>query len=485
MRFGLFGSATARHGGPDVDSGQGYKQFVEYNIEAEALGYHSTFLVEHHFTGFGQVSAENLLREIEESKELPFGLVLYALGLPGIGYVNAQALAVAKRSAQLEAIHRTHHPLHFSIFVWLGDHYEIYFTFHQKILADVIVSRSGRLGPTYTGPLILGVYARGGYGGAFFDTPWVLVPFTAMFLLGLAVLRTRSWVDLADLGAVLSFGVSYALFDTAHLEAGVWLAYPPLLYLLVRMLVRGMRGSRTGSLPEPRVGTRWLALAVLALAGGRIALTLLPPQVMDVGVASALGATRILHGQSLYFPSLGHPDTYGPVAYLAYTPFVAIWPGVSWGYMTSARAAAITFDLATIVALIVLGTRLRPGPAGRRLGLLMAWLWAACPFTLLGMVKSTNDGLVALLVILGLLALTAPFTRGVLVGLAAAAKFFPAALLALLAVGPGEQPRGAWRKTVAGFVIAAGTVVAVFLPPGGLRELACVAPLSLDCLPQV
>src|SRR6202050_4484447 len=57
MRFGLFGSATARHGGPDVDSGQGYRQFVDYTIEAEALGYHSTFLVEHHFTGFGQVSA--------------------------------------------------------------------------------------------------------------------------------------------------------------------------------------------------------------------------------------------------------------------------------------------------------------------------------------------------------------------------------------------------------------------------------------------
>jgi alkanesulfonate monooxygenase SsuD/methylene tetrahydromethanopterin reductase-like flavin-dependent oxidoreductase (luciferase family) len=57
MQFGLFGSATARHGGPDVDSGQGYKQFIDYNIEAEALGYHSTFLVEHHFTGFGQVSA--------------------------------------------------------------------------------------------------------------------------------------------------------------------------------------------------------------------------------------------------------------------------------------------------------------------------------------------------------------------------------------------------------------------------------------------
>jgi DNA ligase (NAD+) len=42
--------------------------------------------------GFGEVSAQNLLREIEASKERPFGLVLYALGLPGIGYVNAQAI---------------------------------------------------------------------------------------------------------------------------------------------------------------------------------------------------------------------------------------------------------------------------------------------------------------------------------------------------------------------------------------------------------
>ncbi len=62
MRFGMFGSAQARRGGPDTDSGAGFREFVERNIEAEALGYHSTFLVEHHFTGFGQVSATlNLL----------------------------------------------------------------------------------------------------------------------------------------------------------------------------------------------------------------------------------------------------------------------------------------------------------------------------------------------------------------------------------------------------------------------------------------
>jgi alkanesulfonate monooxygenase SsuD/methylene tetrahydromethanopterin reductase-like flavin-dependent oxidoreductase (luciferase family) len=62
MQFGLFGSAAARRGGPEFDSAEGFRDFIEYNIEAEALGFHSTFVVEHHFTGYGQVSATlNLL----------------------------------------------------------------------------------------------------------------------------------------------------------------------------------------------------------------------------------------------------------------------------------------------------------------------------------------------------------------------------------------------------------------------------------------
>ena len=62
MQFGLFGAASAQRGGPDVDSAAGFKDYIEYLIEAEALGYHSSFIVEHHFTGFGQVSATlNLL----------------------------------------------------------------------------------------------------------------------------------------------------------------------------------------------------------------------------------------------------------------------------------------------------------------------------------------------------------------------------------------------------------------------------------------
>ncbi len=56
MQFGLFGSAQVKRGGLNDDSGAGFREFVERNVAAEALGYHSTFLVEHHFTGFGQVS---------------------------------------------------------------------------------------------------------------------------------------------------------------------------------------------------------------------------------------------------------------------------------------------------------------------------------------------------------------------------------------------------------------------------------------------
>src|SRR6516162_2022449 len=60
MKFGLFGGARAR-GGPAGDS-DGYHEFIKYIVAAEELGFSSVFLVEHHFTGFGQVSASlNLL----------------------------------------------------------------------------------------------------------------------------------------------------------------------------------------------------------------------------------------------------------------------------------------------------------------------------------------------------------------------------------------------------------------------------------------
>jgi alkanesulfonate monooxygenase SsuD/methylene tetrahydromethanopterin reductase-like flavin-dependent oxidoreductase (luciferase family) len=56
MRFGLFGGARTELGEQASDS-RIYGDYVDYICEAEALGFDSVFLVEHHFTGFGQISA--------------------------------------------------------------------------------------------------------------------------------------------------------------------------------------------------------------------------------------------------------------------------------------------------------------------------------------------------------------------------------------------------------------------------------------------
>jgi alkanesulfonate monooxygenase SsuD/methylene tetrahydromethanopterin reductase-like flavin-dependent oxidoreductase (luciferase family) len=56
MRFGLFGGARTELGEQASDS-RIYTDYTDYICEAEALGFHSVFLVEHHFTGFGQISA--------------------------------------------------------------------------------------------------------------------------------------------------------------------------------------------------------------------------------------------------------------------------------------------------------------------------------------------------------------------------------------------------------------------------------------------
>jgi alkanesulfonate monooxygenase SsuD/methylene tetrahydromethanopterin reductase-like flavin-dependent oxidoreductase (luciferase family) len=61
LRFGLLCSAQADGREPGLESGQGFRDYLDFNVEAEALGLHSSFLVEHHFTGWNQVSATLML----------------------------------------------------------------------------------------------------------------------------------------------------------------------------------------------------------------------------------------------------------------------------------------------------------------------------------------------------------------------------------------------------------------------------------------
>ena len=57
MRFGLLCSAQADSSEFGPETGQGFRDYLDFNVEGEALGFHSSFSVEHHFTGWNQVSA--------------------------------------------------------------------------------------------------------------------------------------------------------------------------------------------------------------------------------------------------------------------------------------------------------------------------------------------------------------------------------------------------------------------------------------------
>jgi alkanesulfonate monooxygenase SsuD/methylene tetrahydromethanopterin reductase-like flavin-dependent oxidoreductase (luciferase family) len=61
MKFGLFTSAQANSGDLGPERGQGFRDWLEFNVAAERLGFRSSFLVEHHFSGWNQVSATLML----------------------------------------------------------------------------------------------------------------------------------------------------------------------------------------------------------------------------------------------------------------------------------------------------------------------------------------------------------------------------------------------------------------------------------------
>src|ERR1700742_4279719 len=62
MQFGIFGSAQAHAADLGPETGQGFREYLDYAVLAEQLGFRSSFLVEHHFTGWNQVSATLMLQ---------------------------------------------------------------------------------------------------------------------------------------------------------------------------------------------------------------------------------------------------------------------------------------------------------------------------------------------------------------------------------------------------------------------------------------
>jgi Glycosyltransferase family 87 len=397
------------------------------------------------------------------------GIPNYGYTPPGFTSTGGQAVAAAEANPTMQALHRHMHPLYVKPLVWSGALWSVEFAYGPRIVAEVDETPNGHVTKVWTGPVAAAVWARGHYGGIF-DSPWIIVPFALMFLVPFLDLRRLVRLRHLDALVLLSFLVSYWLFNHVHFVAAVWLVYPPLVYLLARMLWIGRRGRRSDSELAPWLTPRVLGIGLLVLVAARTALGLIDKEVIDVGYASVIGASHIIHGQPLYYAAVGHPDTYGPIAYLAYVPFVLLFPWHgSWNYLPSAHVASLVFDLATVAGLVLLGRRLRPGREGARLGLALGWAWAACPFTLMGLMEHSNDGLVAMLSVFALLAFSSPAARGALLGLATAAKFSPGALLPLFA---GRRDRGLKGAVVcvAAFAAVVAVSIGLYLPSGGLTE---------------
>ena len=388
-----------------------------------------------------------------------------------IGFTSsaAQALAAAERSPTMQSLHRRQHPLHAVPYVWRSAHpyWYVVFTYKGKIVADVNVSPAGKVTGVWTGAQAWAPYTHGGFASVL--TSWlILVPASLLFMLAFLDPRRLRRIAHLDGLAVLAFLLSYVVLAQAHLEAAVWLAYPPLVYLLVRLLRVGFGGDRAPVRLAPLLSTRVLAGGLVLMLAARIVVSWLGHQEIDVGYESVIGAYRILHHLPLYWADPNHGDTYGAITYLAYVPFELLFPWTgTLSSLYAADTAAIFFDLATVAGLILLGRRLRAGAEGLRLGLVLAWAWAACPFTIIGLIVHTNDGLISMLSVFALLALASPMVSGGLLGLAAAAKFSPAGLLPLLAAPRQRGLKGA-LVCIGAFTVVVVAAIATWLPAGGL-----------------
>jgi hypothetical protein len=249
-----------------------------------------------------------------------------------------------------------------------------------------------------------------------------------------------------------------------------------LAYLLVRMVVAGWgrRARAVPSVPFTLLPVNLLALGLIFLVGFRLGLNLTDSNVIDVGYSGVIGADRLTHGEDLYgsFPDEnGSGDTYGPVAYYSYVPFELAFPwSGSWDDLPAAHAAAIAFDLATMVALFFVGRRLAGAAGGNRLGLVLAYAWAAFPYTTFVLNSNANDSLVALLVTVAFLVLSSSRARGVALAVAAAAKFAPLALVPLWASYDRRRARDALAFALA-FGAASVLLWLPLLPDGGVSEL--------------
>lgn len=283
----------------------------------------------------------------------------------------------------------------------------------------------------WTGDQVGWQMARGEYGSYGKQANYWYVWGPMALLFALAFVRTDKMFSIRNLDIVmlLSFLVSHGFFRAGYSYEAVLLWYPPLIYLLVRTLLMGFgigeRVEKTANFPTP------VLFVLAALAAGFVLALNLDARVIDVGYAGVVGADRILDGTVPYgnMPDdVGTGDTYGPLNYLIYVPFVLIF-GFSgkWDFLPAAHATTAFAFTVGALALLYAGYRL----AGARGAAAMVFAWAIFPYTLYSTNNNTNDVIVAAASAVSLAFATKPLGRGAAIAAGFAIKLYPLILAPL------------------------------------------------------
>jgi len=410
---------------------------------------------------------------------------------PGYELTAKQAIRIASRSETIRAERERHDDFRPAAYTRGPGRWQVsWFDGDREVAQARVDDQLDLVLEAWTGHQVAWSMARG-YEGAFgrkLNAPYVWIPLCILFLLPFVDPRRPFRLLHLDLLVLLGFGLSHIYFNRGEIGVSVPLVYPVLLYLLGRLLWSGLRGRQRPQRLVPLLPVSWLAVMLIFLVAFRVGLNVVDSNVIDVGYAGTIGADRVADGDGIYGPGFApdveHGDTYGPLTYLSYVPFEQVlpWSG-SWDDLPAAHGASIAFDLLTLLGLLVLGRRLRAGPAGRELSVALGYAWVTYPYAIFALQTNSNDTLVGLLTVAAMLALTlAPARRGLSaaargasIALATAAKVGPLALAPLFATADlGPTKRSALRN-LAIFLAALAVVLAAtflpFTPDGGLRQL--------------
>jgi hypothetical protein len=363
-----------------------------------------------------------------------------------------------------------------------------------EIAQGTVLDSTASVTEAWTGPQVAWGMARGSpgaFGGTAINNPWIWGAFCLIFLIGLGDWRRPFSLRNLDLLFLLSPTASLWFFNHGDVFTAVPLFYPLLIWVVLRGTWIGVRNRGTPGAPRWPI---WVLLgATIFLAGFRVGLNIERSNVIDVGYSGVIGADRIVRGQAPWgnFPVEKLPsgkslkacgpadpsgeireriqtngrcesanpegDTYGPVSYESYIPgrLALGWTG-KWDDLPAAHFTSIAFDLLTLLGLFLVGLRF----GGQQLGAVLAFAWAAYPFTQYVSNSNTNDAIMPCFLVWGFWLVSKPGPRGFLAALSGWTKFASLLVAPLWLTYPGRKPS---RSFAWGFVAATLAAFSILL----------------------